>query len=226
MEIPLFLAQSAQEMAKLEQYPLLTCPFSQRLPDFSGAMLVLTDETPPKNLEILAQITELNCRWILLDFQRPGDPMTVQIAKAITEKATCPVAVAEPYAAGLSCPVFLPPVPPHVSLEAHLAPWRGREIWLDVSASPTRIRIDRKGSQISPLSSIDHEGICHEDKNLCCHYFIRTGHDEILFDLFRTREDISALLKNAALHGVTTAVGLYQERQALPFNICPPSQCS
>ena len=49
------------------------------------------------------------------------------------------------------------------------------------------------------------------DTALHCHYKIEEFENRIDFHLYRTCEDLRQLLKDAKSHGVTTAVGLYQE---------------
>ena len=50
-----------------------------------------------------------------------------------------------------------------------------------------------------------------EDSALHCHYHIKTFDDHIDFTLWRTREDLTNLLREAETLGVTLAVGLWQE---------------
>lgn len=221
MAIPLFLAAHPLEVAPLPQnFAWMACHFSekgltdlpQRLP--KGAMVILTDEIPPRQQEpelVAEQLATIHCGAVLLDFQRPGCERTAQMASAIVKKCHCPVGVTEYYAEGLQCPVFLSPVPPDRPLEAHLNAWKGRELWLDLSPSPTRITVTAEGSRTDPLPAIPAPTQPHQDLDLCCHYCIATESDRITFDLWRTREDLAALLSAAKSFGATRAVGLYQE---------------
>ena len=49
------------------------------------------------------------------------------------------------------------------------------------------------------------------DEALHCHYRIQENPDRVDFTLYRTREDLDALMQEAAQLGVTLAVGLWQE---------------
>ena len=230
MALPLYLALTAAEFQKCssqpEQAAWMACHYSpyglglsncpSRLPE--GAMLILNDRTPAQGHDP-ALITEqlhklgemLHYKYILLDFQRPDSPENAAVAKAIVSAAPCPVGVSELYARDLDCPVFLPPVPPHVRLKEHLSSWQGREIWLEAALGGEVIAVTDKGSAFSPLLSSELPDAALEDPALHCHYQVRTYNDHINFTLWRTTEDLSALLRQAADLGVTLAVGLWQE---------------
>ena len=229
MAIPPFLAMTA---AEIHENPILpenlcwmACHFSpyglglsnrpERLP--TGSVLMLNDITPihghdPKM--IAAQLAEwvetFRCKAVLLDFQRPGCGETAALASALVEELPCPVAVSEGYAAGLDCPVFLPPLPHHIPLADWLAPWKGREIWLELALDGEEIRLTDAGSVITPLPHVCGYG-GHTDEILHCHYRVELSDTDARFMLWRTREDIQALLEEAEGLGVTVAVGLYQE---------------
>ena len=148
MALPLYLAQTAAEMAG---NPLsgscayMACHFSpggrglSNLPEMlpTGAMLILDDSSPMDGHDpalILDQLAELiarhRCESLLLDFQRTNIREQQELAKLLADTLPCPVGVSELYAHGLSCPVFLPPVPPDRPLSDYLQPWQGRETWL------------------------------------------------------------------------------------------------
>ena len=151
MALPLYLAQTAQEMAGnplAQGTAYLACHFSpggqglSNLPEWlpEGSMLILDDSNPMDGHDgslILKQLTEIitrnNCESLLLDFQRQDVPGQWDLAKLLTGFLPCPVGVSELYAQGLSCPVFLPPVPPDRPFVDYLAPWQGREIWLEAA---------------------------------------------------------------------------------------------
>ena len=221
MAIPLFLAAHPAEVAAWpEHYAWMACRFSeqgltnlpQKLPE--GAMVILTDEIPPRQQDpelVAKELSQLSCSAILLDFQRPGCDLTARITAEIAKHATCPVGVAESYANAAACAVFLSPVPPERPLEDHLRPWWDRELWLDLSPSPTRITVTSEGSQTEPLRTTPTAGSCHRDQALCCHYKIQITPKHIDFDLWRTKEDLTDLLSVAESLGVTLAIGLYQE---------------
>ena len=181
-------------------------------------MLILNDRTPPQghDPEVIArQLKELadtlHYKYILLDFQRPDLPENAAVAKALAAASPCPVGISELYARELTCPVFLPPVPPHVPPGEYLSPLQGREIWLEAALGGRIITVTEKGSVYSPLASTKALETAMEDMVLHCHYHIRTYDDHIDFTLWRTKDDLQELLREAESLGVTLAVGLWQE---------------
>lgn len=230
MEIPLFLAMTAGEVLGAEQLPRqlawMACHFSpygmglsnlpDKLPD--GTMLILNDRLPPEwhDPVLAAQILvsaaqERKCSCILLDFQRAGNEKTASVVEAVLEMAQCPVGVSHGYAEGRSCPVLIPPVPPHMTLEEHLAPWQGREIWLEVGYVGTEITVTAEGSRYTSLPCCRPDEGTHVEPELGCHYEIEVSETEIRFRLGRTEADLKGLIATGAELGVTRAVGLWQE---------------
>lgn len=227
MAIPLYLAMTAAEFREAETLPepvaWMACHFSpygtgltnlpEALPE--GSLLILNDRMPPDGHDperiagILGDVmTQRHCRGLLLDFQRPGNPETAAAARRLTAMA-CPAAVSELYAAD-GCPVFLPPVPPYRLPADYLAPWRGREIWLEAALDGAVITVTGDGSRFAPLPTGERSEGGFRDNALHCHYRVEAG-DAARFTLWRTREDVDALLEEAEMLGVTLAVGLYQE---------------
>lgn len=230
MALPLYLALTMAEFHNCSRLPehaaWMACHYSpyglglsnlpRELPE--GAMLILNDRTPAQGhdpKQILRQLTELaeilHYKYILLDFQRPDSPENAAVAKAIVSAAPCPVGVSEPYAPEMECPVLLPPVPPHIPPAQHLAPWQGREIWLEAALGGEVITATATGSTFSPLSPAEIPEAGLDDPALYCHYRTQTYDDHIDFTLWRTREDLADLLREAEHLGVTLAVGLWQE---------------
>jgi hypothetical protein len=226
MEIPLYLAMTAAEFSScdpLPQHPAwMSCRFSpsgkglcnlpSTLPE--GTLLILDDQTPPAGHDaflIRRQLEEIlnshRCAGLLLDFQRPDSTETAEIAKTLLS-LPCPVCVSHLYAEDPSCPVFVPPCPLTTPMEQHLAPWQGREIWLEVALDSADYRIHKNGCQIRPASQ---EALPFYDEKLFCHYGIRIEPEQILFTLERKRTDLDILLASAAACGVTRTVGLFQE---------------
>lgn len=196
---------------------LSNCP--NTLPPDS--LLILNDRTPicghdPE--QILGRLTELvqrfSCSGVLLDFQRSGEPETARLAMHLLEQLPCPAAVSEAYATYDRHPVFLPPVPPEVPVEEYLAPWKGREIWLEVSLEGRILELTEEGLLKKQAEDTPAEG--HWDEELCCHYRIAVD-DRVRFSLYRTEEDLRQLLTRAEKMGVARAVGLYQELGAMEF---------
>lgn len=226
MKIPHYLALTAQQFQKRSlppgPYAWMSCHFSlwdggiANLPTSlpPGSLLILDDQTPPsgQNIErivetVTACIRQRECCGLLLDFQRPGDSQTAVIAKALTEALPCPVCVSDVYAVGLNCPVFLPPPPLTRNLREHLAPWEGREIWLETAEENLCYSIAKDGCRIT-----DHDGsgaFPHRDTALHTSYRMAWEDEKAVFYLRRSREDQSLLLEEAAKLGVTAAVGVY-----------------
>ena len=229
MAIKRYLAMTAAEIAGNSPLPqglaYMACHFSpygtgltnlpRELP--KASMLILNDRIPPRGHDpdrIAAQLREtterLGCDCVLLDFQQRGCEELDILARDLPEHLPFPTAVSEAYAAGLACPVFLPPVPPDVSLTAWLAPWKEREIWLEFSLEGLSIRLTEQGAVPSPLP-FPRDEFPHADDRLHCHYGIATEPGTAIFTLLRTVEDNDALLRKAESMGVTRAVGLWQE---------------
>ena len=227
MAIPLYLAKTAAEFALSAKQPdhlaWMACHFSPygtgltnlpaSLPE--NALLILNDRTPvhghdPKRIkEIIDElITQNNCCGVLLDFQKPDCSET---AKIIQELLTLhwSVCVSDLYAKELDCPVFLPPVPLLVPVEEHIAPWRGREIWLEAAAESASFTVTGAGCTHSQYQTEGSHPFY--DEQLHCHYRVELLDDSVRFCLNRSKADIAKLLEEADSLGVTRAVGLWQE---------------
>ena len=155
----------------------------------------------------------LNCESVLLDFQRPPEPEAEAMVSRIASALSCPVAVTERFAKEPDCPVFLSPAPLHLPLADHLAPWRGREIWLEAALCQEEVLITEKGmtrNSIFPTERLDG-GFYNEDLRCC--YRTEVSEDCIRFTLFDTPESLKKKLEFAASLGVARAVGLWQELQ-------------
>lgn len=225
MVLPLYLAQTRCEMGGNSPAPnflaYMSVHFSpggnglSNFPDIlpPGTLLILDDSTPisshdPERIvkELSSLIEQHQCESLLLDFQRPGYGTLAELAKAVTEALPCPVGVSELYAEGLSCPVFLSPVPPDRPLRKHLAPWTGREIWLEAALEGLELTLTENGCSAAPLHDFPEQGL--KDSRLHCHYTIESP---ATFHIWRTRDDLDALLAEAKIAGVTRAIGLWQE---------------
>ena len=230
MAIGRYFAMTAAEIRGCSALPAgiawMACHFSpygtglsnlpQELPE--GSLLILNDRTPihghdPRRIaEQLAGTIEANhCCALLLDFQRPEQPETAALAQVLAEALPCPVAVSEQYAEGLACPVFLPPVPPDARLAAYLSPWEGREVWLEMALAGEVITLTEDGAASSPLPFREAPEEGFPEPVLHCHYRAQTSETQARFSLWRTKEDLEALLREAEALGVKCAVGLYQE---------------
>ena len=228
MVLPLYLAMTAAEIRANTDFPpnigYMACHFSPygtglsncpaHLPE--GSMLILNDRTPIHGHDhglIADQLTELveklKCDSVLLDFQRADVPELSLLAQKLSAALPCPVGVSDLYAENLDCSVFLPPVMPDTLLSEHLVPWKGRDIWLDISTEGLEITLTEKGASTVSLPR-QILPACHGDSTLHCHYRIDVG-ENIRFTLFRTEQDVKDLLVAAKHLGISRAVGLYQE---------------
>ena len=241
MAIRPFLAMTAAEIRGTETLPPKTawmaCHFSpystglSNLPKIlpPGSMVILDDITPihghdPEAIaaRLRPRLEEMVCSGVLLDFQRPEYEEAGILAERLSEALPCPVGVSALYGRTLSCQVFLPPVPPDVSLADYLAPWQGREIWLELALDGEIITLTPAGATTSPLPPAAQLSSGHRDEKLHCHYQIHTDADSARFTLFRTPEDLDALLTEGETLGVTRAVGLYQELHGIPQFLTAP----
>lgn len=183
-----------------------------------GSLLILNDRTPwwhhdPELiLQQLKKVIETGCcNRLLLDFQLPAVPEIANLSGLLTRELNCPVGVSEAYASDLSCPVFLPPVPLDQTLPDHLSPWKDREVWLDLALSSEEIQLTESGCTRTPLPCPSNSDCFLEEKHLHCHYCVSLEEHSARFTLCRTHADLNELLEEAAICGVTTAVGLWQE---------------
>lgn len=230
MAIRCYLAMTAGEFSAAERLPAhlgwMACHFScygtglSNLPAAlpPGSLVTINDRTPVHGhdpVRLTEQLTELTERLkvscFLLDFQRPGSAETARIVRALTEGLPCPVGVSEVYARESDCAVFLPPCPLRVTLDAHLAPWKGRAIWLDAALEAETVTVDKKGSRFEGASPEALPEPVFMDEALCCRYHTEVQQDRVIFHLLRDREMLAALLEKAEQLGVTQAVGLYQQ---------------
>lgn len=220
MEICRYLAMTRQEM---ENFPVpqgffpAFLPWEPNLADLperlpEETVLVLHDGFPIENPgPILEAVEKTGCSGVVLDFQKPGQEA---ILNALVQKLPHPIAVSEPYAREVKGAVFLPPCPPDRPLDAHLAPWQGREIWLDVS--PEVLVLTLTGDGCAAASSPrPPDGPCFTDENLCCRYRCEVFPDKAVFTLWRDKPMLEAHIKQAQTLGVTKTIGLFQEWKSL-----------
>lgn len=230
MEIPLFLAMTAAELRSVAEIPenpaWMACHFSSyglgisNIPNGlpTGAMLILNDRIPISGHDpelvaatLCAAAERLRCDSILLDFQRDDREGLVCVIKAVLGKACCPVGVSALYAADFDCPVLLPPIAPHIPMEEAIEPWKGRELWLELSAEGTQIAVTEQGSCYTRLPHyLPAEG-AHREAPLHCHYETVIEEDRILFNLGRRAEDQISLQNALIPLGATRALALWQE---------------
>ena len=236
MAIDRFLAAVPAEIREnwghISRLAYMGCHFSASGPGLSqlpkalpgGSLLLVDDRTPIQGHDpglVARQLGEavevLACRGVLLDFQRPVTEEALAMAKALVKALPCPTGVTAEYSQGLSCPISLPPVPCHVPLNAHLAPWQGREIWLELSTQGETITLTPKGAVMAPLT--DNPGRpWFPEESLHCHYAIALSENGARFSLWRTGEDLAALEREAEGYGITRTLGLWQEFRSFSGN--------
>lgn len=230
MPIPCYLALTETEFSQISSVPencaWMACHFSgystglsglpRQLPP--GSMVILNDRMPVCGHDpqrILEQLTELYHRLqpscFLLDLQRPPEEESRQIAQVLTEGLPCPVGVAALYACELSCPVFLEPPPLYVSLETHIAPWEGRELWLEAACETQKLTVTAAGCQIETAEDAPPDDLCFVHQELCCSYHMEVTEDAAVFTLRRGNTELDMLLEQAQQLGIRLAVGLYQQ---------------
>lgn len=229
MEIPCFLAMTAAEFASCQAFPdktgWMACHFSPYGTGISNcpaslppnSMLILNDRIPicghdPDRIaEELSQLVDvMKCDSVLLDLQRPDHEQTPDVVRAVRSALSCPVGVSELYAADADCPVFVSSPPPDRELSEHLACWKGREIWLEAATETIQLTVNASGCTTLPLPCEPQDPYFWDDA-LCSHYQMQLLDDSAVFTIWRTEEDLSALLQCAADLGVTKSIGLYQQ---------------
>lgn len=227
MGLPLYLALSREEWAGAVRLPpyfgWLGCHFGangcgiEGLPPEPVPLLILDDRIPPREQDTeegCAVLQDLSAEGrfeaLLLDFQRPALPKSQNLARRLVQALSCPVGVSADYAASLPCPVFLPPLPLRRSLQTHLRPWAGREIWLDLALQQETVTVTETGAVCQPgCPSI--EGPELRDEALFCHYQTEILDDRAVFKIRRSKEDFHSLMEAAEALGVRRAMGLWQE---------------
>ena len=230
MAIQQYLAMTASEITAASVLPpriaWMACHFSpygtglsncpHRLPP--GSLLILNDRTPihlHDPLHIACQLNDLarrlSCAGILLDFQRPGCEETARLSTFLSDTLPFPVAVSSLYARCTASPVFLPSLPCHIPLEKFIAPWRGREIWLELAPDCRELLVTSQGCQVRSIPYPEAAPAFLHDEMLHCRYRPQVTPTQAVFTLLRTREDLACLISQAEHLGITTTVGLYQE---------------
>ena len=225
MAIKRYLAMTGEEIANFDQMTdgkaWMFCPFEDnpeqipwQLPDSS--VIVLTDARKPETKfqeYLILRLEDLNPKAVILDFQRKRDREGSAFVESLRRAVQCPVILPEGYAHEFEGPVFLPPVPLHSRLCEHIAPWKGREIWLDLSGEGEKITLTENGAAFEALPRFSPPEKGHREKKLHCHYTISQQEDAAMFTLWRTEEDVMDLLQDAEMLGIRNAIGLYQEWQ-------------
>lgn len=234
MALRTFLAMTAAEIqgnpALPERIGWMACHFSpygtglsnlpSGLPERS--LLILNDRVPIQGHDPAVICSQLEgvldregCAGLLLDFQRPDCRDTARLVRHLCGALTGTVAVSRQYAKESDGPVFLPPLPHHVPLAEYIAPWAGRELWLEAALDAERITLTKSGAEILSLSPFDIPEEGFAEQGLHCHYHAEVKQNSVIFRLWRTAADLESLLVEADGLGIGNTVGLYQELSRL-----------
>lgn len=227
-----YLAQTSREMEEYlpERAAYMACHFSpysaglsnipQKIPESS--ILLLDDSMPIQGHDpniVTEQLGELISRFsvgaVLLDFQREQTEDSNNMVSALVQALSCPVAVTKEYAAERGCPVFLPPPPVNMPLQAYLAPWLTQGVYLEIAPETLEINVTSEGCNTTFLPFGTAPTVPLEDKRLHCHYNVEVFPEKAVFTLLRTGEDLAALAEEAYGLGAHGVVGLYQELREL-----------
>lgn len=224
-----YLALTAGELQGItweDRLAYMACHFSlyttglSNLPEAlpPGSMLILNDQIPisghdPHRIvdQLQETIEKFSCDSLLLDFQRPGNEETAQLCRLLAAELNCPLGISHHYANDLDCAVFLPPPPLDIPLEKYLKPWKNRKIWLEAALEASEFTITADGCQVTPLPYEHFLGETFTEEILHCRYRCEVDSDKIRFQLYRTIDQLDALLEEAAILGIEKSVGLYQQ---------------
>lgn len=222
MAIPVYLAMTSAEIQNTHKIPQNVAywyPLDFPAQPNRDSLLVFTDEEAfrPSKVGIIADnlvasAKSLQCRGILLDFQHENRHENAALVTEL-EARKYPFAVTALYAENRNCVIFLPPVPLTATLADYIGPWQGREVWLELAMDGLQITVTAQGSQEYYLSHAPSLNNAHIDQNFHCHYSIESAEDRAVFTLWRTKQDIEAMLNEASALPVRLAVGLWQEFQ-------------
>ena len=105
--------------------------------------------------------------------------------------------------------MLISPSPLWLTLDAHLAPWQDRQIWLEAILEDAIVTVTKDGSQYSPC--VHHKETPFYNEALCVSYAVEEGEDCLRFYLHRGKEELNKLLQQANRKGVKNAVGLFQQ---------------
>lgn len=209
-----------------EKIAYMACHFSPYTTGLSNlpealppdSMLILNDRIPisghdPQRIadQLQQALEQLSCDSILLDFQRPDKAETAGLCRLLAQQLPCPLGISHHYAQDLECSVFLPPPPLDMTLEAHLKPWAGRSIWLEAALEAAKYTVSGERCHICPLPYAQPEQKSFVDDAVHCRYRCEIGDAAISFFLYRTTDQLNALLEQADTLGIEKAIGLYQQ---------------
>jgi hypothetical protein len=224
-----YLAYTAGELQASTQdrnLAYMACHFSlytsglSNLPEVlpPGSMLILNDQIPISGHDshrIADQLQEtiesFSCDSLLLDFQRPGNEETAQLCRLLAAQMPCPLGISHHYASSIDCAVFLPPPPLDMPLSEHWKPWQDRKIWLECALEAAEFTITPDGCRVSPLPYVFSQEETFIEESIHCRYRCEVSNNQVRFHLYRTADQLDALLEEADHLGIEKAVGLYQQ---------------
>lgn len=229
MGLPFYLAMTGAEILSTQSLPdqvaYMACHFSpystglSNLPDDlpPGSLLMLNDRIPifghdPHRIgqQLQEAVERFSCSAVVLDLQRKGYHEQRELCRHLVDAMPCPVAISELYADDLECPVFLSAPPIDRPLSEHIAPYRGRELWLEAALDARCYIVTREGCSTDMLHSGPPEN-CFSDEAICCRYTVEVSEKAARFRLWRTADDLKGIAQNAQALGITRLIGLYQQ---------------
>ena len=227
MPFTLYLAMTASEIAVHDSLPAQLGYMAIHFSAYGTGLSNIPSQLPPGSVlmlndrmsihghdpELVAQqlvqaVTNLQAQAVILDLQQPPCDTAQQIVHKLLGILPCPLAVPSQYLLNDTA-VFLPPPPPNCPLATYIAPYQGRDIWLEAALSTQSFTVTEDGCFMQQGVCSYDEGL--SDKDLHCHYKISTDDAAAHFTLWRTKDDLRALLRQAHALGIRHAVGLYQE---------------
>ena len=225
-----YLARTAGELRTSvpaeEKTAYMACHFSlyttglSNTPDSlpQGSMLILNDQIPicghdPHRIanQLQETIEKFSCDSLLLDFQRPGNEETARLCHLLAAELNCPLGISHHYAQDLDCAVFLPPPPLDVPLGEYIKPWQGRKIWLEAALEAAEFTVTTDGCKVTSLPYDFSQDNTFIEESLHCRYRCEVDSDKIRFLLYRTIDQLNALLEESATLGIERSIGLYQQ---------------
>ena len=232
-----YLALTAGELygdaPTTEKLAYMACHFSlyttglSNLPEAlpAGSMLILNDQIPISGHDPLHIIDQLqktveknSCDSLLLDFQRPGSEETAQLCRLLASQIQCPLGISHHYAGSIDSAVFLPPPPLDMPLGEYLIPWKGRKIWLEAALEAAEFTVTTDGCRVSSLPYTLSQEETFIEETLHCRYRCEVSDDAVHFFLYRTADQLDALLEEATTLGIEKSIGLYQQLNGFSFS--------
>ena len=200
MVLPLYLAMTPLEFRPIPHAAYLLLEPSDVPP---GVLPVVTDRFP-LDRQWLLRICQ-GREAVLLDFERPP---TAEV-REIIRNLPCPAAAPPGYAD--EGPVFLSSAPLHVPMEEYLAPWKGREIWLEAAVQKQTVTITAEGCTVFPPCTNTDLTNGYYCEKLRCRFTQKFTENQAVFTLFDTSDTLKTKIRHASDLGTARFIGLYQE---------------